>query len=170
MIILGLGANLECHYGSPEQTLQACSDLLFNKNIRIIKSSNIWKSAPVPISDQPWYRNAVCCIKTDLNAQDLLKAIAQIEDEAGRVRYIQNEPRVLDLDILAYDDENIELDDLYIPHPRMHERAFVMYPLHEIAPNWVHPVLNKSVDEFITELPSDQKIERIEHSVLQCTA
>ena len=159
MILIGLGANLDGIYGSPEQCLKHCAELFSSKNIKVIKFSNIWKSAPVPVSDQPWYRNAVCLVETSLNPHELLAALAKIEDEAGRTRHKQNEARILDLDLLSYNNEIIEDDNLQLPHPRMHERSFVLYPLQEVAPNWVHPVLNKSVDKMVEEIPKGQKIE-----------
>ncbi len=166
MILIGMGANLSGIYGSPEQCLQACSDILADAGVYIVKSSNIWKSAPVPYSDQPWYRNAVCSVETDLNANDLLLTLATIENRAGRVRNIKNEARVIDLDILSYNSQIINKEHLTLPHPRMDERAFVLYPLQEIAADWVHPSMNKSVDEMIAGLPKWQKIECIENTQL----
>lgn len=161
MILIGLGANLSGIYGSPEECLQACPALLARHGIQITGSSHIWKSAPVPISDQPWYHNAVCVIKTQHNAHDVLNVLARVEHEAGRERLGVNAARVLDLDLLCYEDEIIEGDHLQIPHPRMHERAFVLYPLQEIAPQWSHPIMNKSVDECVRDMPKGQKIEMI---------
>lgn len=161
MILIGLGANLSGEHGSPEQCLYACALLLADRGINITASSNIWKSAPVPVSDQPWYKNAVCRVNTNLNAHELLNILSQIENEAGRVRTAQNAARVLDLDVLSYNSEHINDERISIPHPRLHERAFVLYPLHEIAPNWIHPELNKSVDNMIEDLPKWQEIERM---------
>lgn len=162
MIAIGLGANLNSIYGTPNQALQACPQLFNNHNIKVLKFSSIWKSAPVPLSDQPWYHNAVCIVKTKLHPKDLLGVLASIEEEAGRLREIRNEPRVLDLDILFYDDEICSDENLTLPHPRMHERAFVLYPLNEVAPQWAHPELNKTLVQMISELP-EQQIERINH-------
>ena len=159
MILIGLGANLEGIYGAPEDALQKCHKLFASIDVNIIKSSNIWKSAPVPVSDQPWYKNSVCIVETGLSPHDLLSALANIEDKAGRIRAEQNAARTLDLDILSYNDEIINDKHLILPHPQMHSRAFVLYPLREIAPDWVHPILNKSVDEMLAEMPAGQEIE-----------
>ena len=159
MIIIGLGANLDGDYGSPEECLKSCPDLLSAKGINVLKFSNIWKSAPVPVSDQPWYRNAVCSVETDLRPHDLLGALAEIEGEAGRTRHTQNEARVIDLDLLAYNNEVIEDNILSLPHPRMQSRAFVLYPLREVAPYWIHPILGKSVDDLVGKIPEGQEIE-----------
>lgn len=159
MIGIALGANLDSALGTPEQALKKCPELLKKYDINVTAFSSIWKSAPIPISDQPWYHNAVCLIETKLKPQNLLQTLASIETKAGRVRNIKNEPRVLDLDILFYHDEVMD-NGLTLPHPRMHERAFVLYPLQEVAPNWMHPVLNKTVSEMIEDLP-EQQIEKI---------
>lgn len=169
MILIGLGANLNGLYGAPEQCLQVCSDLLADAGVYIVQSSNIWKSAPVPVSDQPWYCNAVCAVETMLEPQQLLHALATIENDTGRERHEVNAARVLDLDILTYNNEIINEQRLTIPHPAMHERAFVLYPMQEIAPHWVHPQLNKSVDEMIVDIPKGQQIKRIENSQLLST-
>ncbi len=160
MILIGLGANLDGIYGSPDQCLQECANLFAIPDIKIVKLSSIWKSAPVPISDQPWYKNAVCMVETKLSPHDLLSALAKIEDDAGRARSELNAARTLDLDILSYNDEIINDEHLTLPHPQMHNRAFVLYPLREIAPNWIHPTLGKSVDEMIGQMPKGQEIAR----------
>jgi len=167
MILIGLGANLNSKYGySPSQSLQRAAKELEMRGVTLIAGSHIWKSAPVPISGQPWYHNAVCSIDTKLSPTELLQLIASIEEDAGRVRNGRNESRVLDLDILAYNQEFIRTDDLQVPHPRMHERAFVLYPLQEIADDWVHPSSGKTIEEMTTFLDPDQKIERTDTSLL----
>ena len=89
----------------------------------------------------------------------LLKILQDIERKFGRIRGEKNAPRILDMDIIAYDDEVYEYENLVIPHPRMHERAFVLYPLQEIVPDWFHPVLKCSVQDLIKKLPLDQVVE-----------
>ncbi len=160
MILIGLGANLDGIYGTPEQCLQQCSKLLADAGIYVIKLSSIWKSAPVPVSDQPWYRNAVCTVETKLNPHELLSVLAKIEDEPGRSRAEPNAARTLDIDILSYNNKIIDDGVLTLPHPEIQNRAFVLYPLREIAPNWVHPLLDKCVDEMIAAMPKGQEIER----------
>lgn len=169
MILIGLGANLDGLYGAPEQCLQACSDLLAEAGVYIVRSSNIWKSAPVPVSDQPWYCNAVCAVETMLSPQQLLLALATIENDTGRERHEANAARVLDLDILSYNDEIINEAHLTVPHPALHDRAFVLYPIQEIAPHWVHPTQDKFVDKMISDMPKGQEIQRIENSQLLST-
>lgn len=161
MILIGMGANLDGVDGTPEECLKATSQRLEERGIVVKKMSSIWKTAPVPVSDQPWYRNAVCAVETSLEPHELLKVLAAVEDEVGRVRRDRNEARVIDLDLLAYNDRLIEGKDLHIPHPRMHDRAFVLYPLQEVAPDWIHPISGVSVSTLIEELPVGQEIERI---------
>ncbi len=168
MILIGLGANLDGIYGSPEECLKACSKLLSDKGVHISRSSNIWKSAPVPVSDQPWYCNAVCSVDTDLSPHDLLQALASVENDIGRKRGEENAARVIDLDILVYNDEIINETRLKVPHPSMHERAFVLFPLQEISSNWVHPTIDKSVDSMIVDMPKGQEIKRIDNSSIPC--
>lgn len=162
MILIGLGANLDGKDGSPEDALHACVSKFSEHGLNITAASHIWESAPVPISDQPWYKNAVCAVETILSPHEVLKVLAQLEIEAGRVRSVQNAPRVLDLDLLAYHDAHISDNVLSLPHPEMHRRAFVLYPLREIAPNWIHPIHNVPVDEMLKSLPSGQEIRRME--------
>lgn len=161
MIILGLGANLDSAFGSPEVTIRRAMDLFESHGIGILAGSTIWKTAPVPISDQPWYRNAVCSIQTRHNPYELLDVIRKIESDFGRIRSVQDAPRVIDIDILSYNGIHIETNTLQIPHPRMHERAFVLYPLREISPEWVHPLSGMGINELIAQLPAEQDIEKI---------
>lgn len=161
MIIIGLGANLPGVFGTPQENIQKALSLMPEFGLNVVSASSTWKSAPVPMSDQPWYHNAVCEVESDLVAHDVLKAIARIEDMAGRVRRERNAARVLDLDLLVYNDDVIEDDILSVPHPRMHERAFVLLPLQEIASDWMHPTIKQPIDYLVKQLPNDQKIERI---------
>ncbi|MFP4098430.1 MAG: 2-amino-4-hydroxy-6-hydroxymethyldihydropteridine diphosphokinase [Alphaproteobacteria bacterium] len=160
MVFIGLGANLINKNGDhPIQSLQKAARFLqAHKDVEVMAASSIWKSAPVPLSDQPWYHNAVCKIKTTLSPQELLILVASIENKAGRVRLHRNEARVLDLDILSYNRQQIDQPHLTIPHPRMHERAFVLYPLQEIASDWTHPVTGKTIGEMIENLDPNQEI------------
>lgn len=156
MIFIGLGANLPSRYGAPPETLAAAITALENAGLHITATSRIWLTAPVPISDQPWYHNAVVAIATSLPATEVLKILQTIENDFGRVREIRNEPRVLDLDLLVYNDDKIETDQLIVPHPRLHERGFVLLPLQDIAPGWTHPVLRTSLSDLISKLPEEQ--------------
>lgn len=159
MILIALGSNLPGRHGGPPQELQAAQKAMERAGIKILKSSRIWKTAPVPASDQPWYHNMVVRAGTDLSAFALLEALQDIEHSFGRVRTERNAPRIMDLDLIAYNDEIIDRPELIVPHPRAHERAFVLLPLREIAPEWVHPVYRKSLSALIAALPEGQEAE-----------
>lgn len=152
MILVALGANLPGAFGTPEQALVRAMDEIQRAGLRIIARSRIWLTAPVPASDQPDYRNAVIRIETDLPSATLLDMLHRIESDFGRVRAVRNEARVIDLDLLAYGDEVVDTDDITLPHPRMHDRAFVLVPLCEIAPDWIHPVLNKPASVLLDNM------------------
>jgi 2-amino-4-hydroxy-6-hydroxymethyldihydropteridine diphosphokinase len=156
MIFIALGANLPSTYGDPFATLFAAKQAIESRDIKIIHHSRIWLTAPVPISDQPWFHNAVISVETNLSAYDLLMALHDIEHQFGRVRIELNEARFLDLDLIAYHDEIIQDNNFVVPHPRAHERAFVLLPLNDIAPEWVHPSSQQQIDELIKLLPNDQ--------------
>lgn len=162
MIFVGLGANLPGFYGEPYEALKAAVDCMrSHASIQVVSLSPIYVSAPVPVSDQPWYYNAVVSIETDLDVFALWEVLQEIESDFGRVRGEPNAPRVLDLDILAYHDEVID-EKLVVPHPRMAERAFVLLPLFDIAPDWAHPVSGLCVADLKSMLSADQHIERFD--------
>jgi len=125
LILIALGANLSGPHGGPSETIAAAHEALSTRNMGIMTSSRIWLTAPVPISDQPWYHNQVIQIETKLTPLALLETLQNIEKEFGRERAKRNEARVLDLDLIAYNDEILDRPELIIPHPRMHERAFI---------------------------------------------
>ncbi len=155
MILLGIGGNLPGKYGSPEQAIEAAKGYLECAGIKIVAASRIWVTEPVPKSDQPWYRNAVFQVETALSPEDILAEIAAIEKAFGRERNERDAARIIDIDLLAYHDQVMSAPDLHIPHPRMHQRGFVLYPLRDITRDWAHPVLQKNVCELIAMLPDD---------------
>ncbi len=161
MSLIALGANLPSRYGPPEATLRAAIAEVEARGIVVLAVSSIWLTAPVPISDQPWYRNAVIAVQTEMEAKALMGVLHEVERGFGRVRVPgeRDAPRLLDLDLIAYNDEVFEEDGLVVPHPRMHLRAFVLRPLAEVAPRWRHPVLGLFVSELIETMPEGQDIE-----------
>jgi 2-amino-4-hydroxy-6-hydroxymethyldihydropteridine diphosphokinase len=157
MILIALGANLEGPYGTPEQALPAACTLMEQAGLEIVSKSRLWKTAPVPVSDQPWFHNAVVAVKTALPPEDVLEILQEIENRFGRVRRFKNEARVLDLDIIAYNNTIADDEVLTLPHPRMHERGFVLKPLADFAPDWLHPVYKKTAVQLINELAEEDK-------------
>lgn len=152
MIMIGLGANLPSPAGKPVETCEAALHELDQRGISISNRSPWYQSAPVPASDQPWFVNGLVSVDTQLAPQDLLSQLLEIELLFGRQRSEANAARSLDLDIIAYNDEQISIPGLEIPHPRIAERAFVLLPLRSVAPDWTHPVTGIGVEEMITAL------------------
>jgi 2-amino-4-hydroxy-6-hydroxymethyldihydropteridine diphosphokinase len=157
-IFIGLGANLPSRlHGPPEATLAATLERLAARGVTTAARSRWYESAPVPMSDQPWFVNAVARVATVLAAAPLLATLHEVEAEFGRVRSARNAPRLVDLDLLAYGELVMTGEGgPLLPHPRMHERAFVLLPLRELAPHWRHPRLGRSLDELIAALPPEQ--------------
>jgi 2-amino-4-hydroxy-6-hydroxymethyldihydropteridine diphosphokinase len=161
MILIALGANLPSAEGGPQQTLEAALEHLEAKGVRVTARSRWYRTAPVPISDQPWFVNGVVRIETALAPMALLQQLRQIEFAFGRQRSVANAARTLDLDIIDYDNRVENTPELTLPHPRMQDRAFVLRPMAEIAPGWRHPTLGKTVEALISVLSPEQKAEPI---------
>jgi 2-amino-4-hydroxy-6-hydroxymethyldihydropteridine diphosphokinase len=154
---IGLGSNL----AEPRaQILKAFAELGRLPQTRLLAHSSLYRSAPVGYAEQPDFINAVAEIETGLDPHQLLAALLDMEHRHGRVREFRNAPRILDLDILLYDDLACHEHGLTLPHPRMHERAFVLQPLHEIAPRCIIGGQGR-VDECL-EKCTDQRVERLE--------
>ena len=127
---IGLGANL----GDPQrQVQQAFRELDAIPHTRVVRTSSLYRSAPLGYAEQPSFVNAVAQLETELPAERLLAELQVIEAAHGRLRSFANAPRTLDLDLLLFGDAVLDVPGLKIPHPRMHERAFVLFPLVEIA-------------------------------------
>jgi 2-amino-4-hydroxy-6-hydroxymethyldihydropteridine diphosphokinase len=155
MIYIALGANLpSARYGAPRATLEAALESLSAAGLRISARSHWHISAPVPPSDQPDYVNGVIAVETALDPKALLARLHAIERDFGRERGALNEARVLDLDLLAYHDRVSDGEDggPILPHPRMMDRAFVLLPLQEIAPQWRHPRSGMPIASLVANL------------------
>lgn len=165
MIIVGIGANLPHPiYGSPRRTCGAALATLVDRGIRFATRSRWYASEPLVRgggsgpSNQPWYVNGAVAVETRLEPTELLEALLRVEEAFGRMRSVPDAPRTLDLDVLTFDNQVIELDNLTVPHPRIHERAFVLLPIADIAPEWCHPRTGVSVADMIAALGDDQGI------------
>jgi len=158
-ILIAVGANLPSPvHGSPRATCEAALAELARRGLRIVRRSRWFESAPVPVSDQPWYVNGVVAVATDLPPAELLALLHEVEHQFGRKRREVNAARVLDLDLVAYGDLVRTDPPPVLPHPRMAERAFVVLPLADVAPDWRHPVTGKSIADLCAALPADQSI------------
>jgi 2-amino-4-hydroxy-6-hydroxymethyldihydropteridine diphosphokinase len=147
---VGIGSNLE---DPRAQVLSAFGELDRLPHTRVMKRSSLYRSAPVGHADQPDFINAVAQLETGLPAERLLAELQEVEQRHGRRRSFRNAPRTLDLDVLLFGDAAIRTEALTVPHPRMHERAFVLKPLMEIAPQLPYAVQ--------LEACANQKVERI---------
>ena len=154
---LCLGANSKNRLTTVQQ---AVSLLSLAENIKLIRASALYETEPWGVKDQNWFLNMVVEIKTDLSAQDLLLKCLSIEKMLGRDRSREQRwgERPVDIDIIFYDNQIINTGILTVPHPRMHERAFVLVPLLELIPDFVHPVLKKSVSDLYDELDNVEEV------------
>ncbi len=128
-------------------------------SLRLISLSSWYATDPIPAGG-PRYINGMAWLHGTVKPEWLLRRLQMIESAAGRVRSVPNAPRVLDLDIVAMDDLVRDAPDPVLPHPRAHLRRFVLEPLAELMPDWVHPVLHRNVQSLLAELP-DQGVERL---------
>ncbi|HEV2487715.1 MAG TPA: 2-amino-4-hydroxy-6-hydroxymethyldihydropteridine diphosphokinase [Terracidiphilus sp.] len=153
---IGMGANLPSPAGSPDATLAAAVACLDSLG-RVFAHSSLYSTEPVGYADQPRFLNAAVALETELTPFELLGAVLLIEQDFGRNRVfsLANGPRTLDLDILLYGDFVIGGSSLVIPHPRLAERAFVLVPLNEIAPQAVDPRSGNSVSQLLQSLVPD---------------
>lgn len=151
---IALGTNIEPR----EDYLEKATQLLqSNPTISLLQKSSIYETVPVGYKDQADFLNMVLEIQTSFSSEELLTVCQEIEQELGRKRIIRFGPRTIDLDILLFNQENKKTERLTIPHPRMHERGFVLVPLHEIAPTLDIPFFKKTVAELLDALPDQDK-------------
>ena len=151
MILIALGANLPSAAGTPRDTLRAALASLGARGITIERLSGFYLSEAWPDPTDPPFVNAVASVRTSLSPDELLRMLHEVEAEFGRKPGPRNSPRPLDLDIVDYEGR-IEHGDPELPHPRMGDRAFVLVPLREIAPEWRHPVTGLTLDQLIAAL------------------
>ena len=156
-VFIGIGANLGSvreNFARAVRSIEKCA--------RLVAVSSLYESEPVGLEDQPKFTNAVVKVETELSPFELLDCLKAIEKEIGRKKTVRWGPRVIDLDIIFYGDLVIATDSLVIPHPRAHERRFVLEPLLEIEPTARHPVKNMSVRDICSELADSQVISKTE--------
>ncbi len=150
-IILGLGSNQGDRIRNLERALERLKAHVF-----VERTSSVYETQPVGVKDQAWFLNLVCVGTTRLKPRALLEFVHEVEKALGRVREGERfGPRTIDIDILAYGDRLIDETDLQVPHPRLAERAFVLQPLVEIAPEWRHPASGKTARELLSTADPD---------------
>ena len=154
-ILIAIGGNLASAGGrTPLETCQwAAGQLARLPGLELRKVSRWFATAPVPASDQPRFVNGAAWLSGAAEPCRLLDALQAIEAAAGRVRGVPNAARTLDLDLLAMDDLVMATPRLVLPHPRLQDRAFVLAPLHDVRPDWTHPVLGLGVAAMLAAVP-----------------
>lgn len=149
---IGIGSNL----GDKLKNCRKAIDIIDHTDgCTVSKQSPFYRTEPVGVTSQDWYVNGAIRIGTSLGPRELLKALLSIESHMGRVRHRKWEPRVIDLDILLYENEVIQEPSLMVPHPLMHQRRFVLQPMAQLDPGLIHPVLGKSMSELKDALGSE---------------
>lgn len=157
MILLSLGANIPSPVGAPYVTMTAALETLAAQKIRVAKVSPFYSTPAWPAPSDPAFINAVAVVETVLDPAALLDALHHIEAQFGRVRQRTNAPRSLDIDLLDYNGQ-IETGWPLLPHPRIGERAFVLVPLADVAPDWHHPVTGRGIADLLAALTPNERI------------
>lgn len=157
-VYLLTGGNL----GNRKKNLSVAIELIQHHVGEIIKRSSIYETASWGINDQPDFLNQVLLVKTKLPPDKLLQALLSIENKMGRERSIKNASRIIDIDILFFNDEIFNKLGLTIPHPEIHNRMFVLSPLNEIAPDLIHPVLKQPVKKLLSTSPDKLKVSLLD--------
>ena len=158
MAYIGIGSNLGHKVNNCLQSIKKIGQL---PNCNVIARSSLFKTEPQGVTGQDWYANCVVKIKTTLTPSELLTSLMNIELDMGRIRKKKWEARIIDLDILLFNQEIISSESLSIPHPRLHKRRFVLEPLTELAPDLIHPILKLTIITLKNALPQRPYVEKI---------
>ena len=151
-----IGGNM----GDRFENLDKTRELISGSCGSIILSSSVFETAAWGKTDQPDFLNQALLLETPLSAVDLLRSLLAIEQKMGRFRGEKYGPRIIDIDMIFFNDDIVDLPDLKIPHPQMQNRRFVLTPLAEIAPNLVHPVLGRSMTQLLSECPDQLAVNK----------
>ena len=161
MIILGLGSNLNSTFGDRFRNIETAISYLNNYNVKTIKKSSFYETPSYPDDKNPKFINSVIQVETDLNPTDLASVVIFIEELLERKRSKKNAPRTCDIDIIDYDNKILNFKynnlDFSVPHRELVYRSFVLMPLQEILPKWIHPETGDSIDDLVNRLSDEQK-------------
>ena len=168
MIHLNIGSNLNSKHGTKFKNISIAVNLLIDSKIKINKISNFYETPSYPNKKLPRFANIGILAEYSFDYTKLIREIFLIERKIGRIRSKKNDPRVCDIDIIDFNGLVKKDKLLKLPHPRSHIRNFVLYPIKEIDPEWIHPVFKKNVDYLINELSQNSRIEitRLRKSVI----
>lgn len=155
-VLLGLGSNL----GDREENIRKAI-MLLQERTEVLAISSIYESEPMYHEDQPWFINCAAKAETELSPREMLSRLKEVERRMGRTNEIRYGPRIIDIDILFYGSQVIGEEGLTIPHPKIPERAFVLIPLAEIEPNFLHPVLRKTISELLAALHTEKVVKKV---------
>jgi 2-amino-4-hydroxy-6-hydroxymethyldihydropteridine diphosphokinase len=168
MIHINIGSNLDSKHGTKFKNISIAINLLIDSKVKIKKISNFYETPSYPNKKLPKFANIGLLAEYDFDHTKLIKEISLIEKKIGRVKSKKNDPRVCDIDIIDFNGLIKGSKLLKLPHPRSHIRNFVLYPIKEIDPKWIHPISKKNVDFLINELSQNSRIEitRLRKSVI----
>ena len=168
MIHINIGSNLNSKYGTKFNNISIAINLLIDSKLKIKKISNFYETPSYPNKKLPRFVNIGLLAEYNFSYTKLIKETSLIEKKIGRVKSKKNDPRVCDIDIIDFNGLIKQNQLLKLPHPRSHIRNFVLYPIKEIDPRWIHPVFKKNVDFLINELSQNSRIEitRLRKSVI----
>jgi 2-amino-4-hydroxy-6-hydroxymethyldihydropteridine diphosphokinase len=157
-IYIGLGSNV----GDRLANIRKAVELMKKEEIEVVNESSIYETEPMGYREQGWFLNSVVQGRTELSPERLWETLEKIEKSIGREKEIKWGPRIIDLDILFYGNKILNDKQLQIPHSELHKRKFVLVPLKEIAPELVHPVLNKTISELLRDLKDNSQVKLLE--------
>ena len=152
MILLNIGSNLDSIKGDRLFNLKKTLELIRLENIKIIKISSIYETPSYPNENYPKFLNIGLEVKCSYSPKNLIIKLNKIEKKLQRTRGVKNQPRTCDIDLIDFNGEILNSKELIIPHPKAHLRNFVLFPINEISPSWIHPILNKRIDFLIKKL------------------
>jgi 2-amino-4-hydroxy-6-hydroxymethyldihydropteridine diphosphokinase len=161
MILLSLGSNLPSKFGDSKNTILKCYEFFNNNDIKILKKSSFYETFAIPNKSDPKFVNSVISVESRFSPEELIKYILKVEEKFDRKREQINAPRTCDIDIVDFNSEIINIFNknisLEIPHPRLEQRSFVLYPIREIDKNWKSPLSGKKIDQLIENLDAETK-------------
>ena len=159
MIHLNIGSNLDSKHGSRFKNISISLNLLIESKIQIKKISNFYETPSYPNRSFPNFINIGIIANYENNYSNLFKKIKLIEKKLGRIKTKKNDPRIIDIDIIDFKNEIINTKEIILPHPKCHLRNFVLFPILQIDPNWLHPILKKNAQYLINNLSQKSRIE-----------